>query len=136
MAFALRRGARIGPAEEFSGSLMAADSVNNFGGAKGYWWSRGSRVDGYLGLRFQVHGKVHYGWARLSVVNHYRDGIEKLAATLRGYAYETVPDKPIFAGKTKGPDVIALQPASLGHLATGASAIPAWRVKQTAETAH
>jgi hypothetical protein len=42
--FALRRGARIGPAKQFSGSLMAADSLNNFGGAKGYWWSGESRV--------------------------------------------------------------------------------------------
>jgi hypothetical protein len=42
-----------------------------------------------------------------------------LNATLTGYAYETVPNKPIIAGKTKGPDVITLEPGSLGRLAQG-----------------
>jgi len=46
---------------------------------------------------------------------------------MSGYAYETIPNKPITAGKTEGPDVITVQPATLGHLAAGASAIPAWR---------
>ena len=36
------------------------------------------------------------------------------------------PQQAIITGKTKGPDVITLEPASLGHLAAGASAIPAW----------
>jgi hypothetical protein len=40
---------------------------------------------------------------------------------LTGYAYETIPNKPIIAGKTKGPDVFTVQPGSLGHLARGAS---------------
>ena len=39
--------------------------------------------------------------------------------TLTGYAYETVPNKPIIAGKTKGPDVITAQPGGLGRLAQG-----------------
>jgi hypothetical protein len=46
---------------------------------------------------------------------------------LSGYAYETIPNKAIIAGKTIGRDVITVQPGSLGHLAAGASAIPAWR---------
>jgi uncharacterized repeat protein (TIGR03803 family) len=50
---------------------------------------------------------------------------------LTGYAYETIANKSIIAGKTKGPDVVTVQPASLGHLARGASAIPAWRAKET-----
>jgi len=53
-----------------------------------------------------------------------------ITATLTGYAYETIPNKPIIAGKTHGPDVITLQDASLGHLARGASAIPSWRAKE------
>jgi hypothetical protein len=59
-----------------------------------------------------------------------------ITAVVTGYAYETIPNKPIITGKTKGPDVVTLQPATLGHLATGASAMPAWRVKQTAATTH
>jgi len=59
-----------------------------------------------------------------------------LSATLTGYAYDTIPGKRIVAGKTKGPDVITAQPTTLGHLAAGASAIPAWRVKRTAAAIH
>ena len=46
---------------------------------------------------------------------------KKTTATLTGYAYETVANKPIITGKTKGPDVITMQPdirpGSLGGLA-------------------
>ncbi len=67
----------------------------------------------YLGLKFYgKSGRVHYGWARLSVT-YWR------SATLTGYAYETIPNKPIITGKTKGPDVITLEPGSLGRLAQG-----------------
>jgi hypothetical protein len=55
---------------------------------------------------------------------------------MTGYAYETMPGKAIVAGKTKGADVTTVYPATLGHLAAGASAIPAWRVKRTATTTH
>jgi hypothetical protein len=77
----------------------------------------------YLGLQFVIKKQVHYGWARLNVT--LKSG--KIAAILTGYAYETEPNKPIITGKTEGPDVITLDPATLGHLAAGASQIPAWR---------
>jgi len=77
----------------------------------------------YLGLRFVINGMSHYGWARFNV-NVAR---HRITATLTGYAYETIPNKAIIAGKTKGPDVITLQNPSLGHLARGASAMRAWR---------
>jgi hypothetical protein len=87
----------------------------------------------YLGMQFVIEGKIHFGWARLNVPSiSHQHGI---TAVVTGYAYETIPGKPIITGKTKGPDVVTLQPATLGHLATGASAIPAWRVK-TAATTH
>ena len=71
----------------------------------------------YLGFEFSIKGKVHYGWARLNV------SINKtVTAVLTGYAYETVPNKALFTGRTKGPEVINLQPGSLGHLAGGALA--------------
>jgi hypothetical protein len=81
--------------------------------------------DRYLGLTFQINGKKHYGWARMNVRTHRRPF--SVSGTLTGYAYETIPNKPIIAGKTHGPDVVTVQPASLGHLAHGAAAIPAWR---------
>jgi hypothetical protein len=42
-----------------------------------------------------------------------------VSGTLTGYAYETIPNKPIIAGKTKGQDVIIFQPDTLGNLARG-----------------
>ena len=87
----------------------------------------------YLGLKFQVKGKKHYGWARLSVT------VNKLTITptLTGYAYETVPSKPVIAGKTKGTDVIeAVEPASLGHLAQGSAGLAAWLGAQESSNAH
>jgi hypothetical protein len=89
-----------------------------------------SQIDGqwlyaknrYLGLRFMINGEVHYGWARLSVP---AKGFQ-ISPVLTGYAYETVPNKPIITGKIKGQDVITLDPSTLGHLAGGASQIPAW----------
>lgn len=87
----------------------------------GPWENSGKGVKNrYLGLRFTFKGKIHYGWARLNFPN-------PPGATLTGYAYETVPNKPIITGKTKGPDVITVQPASLGRLAQGSAGLAAWR---------
>jgi hypothetical protein len=81
----------------------------------------------YLGLRFAIKGQVHFGWARLGHIRYYAPP----RALLTGYAYETVPNKAIITGKTKGPDVVTVQGATLGHLAAGASAISAWRTDGT-----
>ena len=91
----------------------------------GDWGGDGKGVrNRYLGLKFFVQAKAHYGWARLSVEILKSIGPGgRIKATLTGYAYETIPNKPIIAGKTKGPDVIAVQPeavpGSLGGLALG-----------------
>ena len=75
-------------------------------------------TDRYLGFRFVIGTGWHYGWARLRVKLDAGGAIE---GALTGYAYESVPLKPIIAGKTKGKDVITVQPGSLGALAAGAS---------------
>jgi hypothetical protein len=107
------------------------------------------RSDRYLGLKFQIHGKPHFGWARLSVqfrtVFHYYF----FMATLTGYAYETIAGKSIKAGQTKGtaddstyedfgpsasvstPILDTPQPLSLGMLALGAQSVPLWRRKES-----
>ena len=115
-AYALKRGVPVGLAQPFSGQLMASDNM----GYLGQWLNV---PDGYLGVKFKIKRKTHYGWARLTVT----DKNAVITATLTGYAYETIPNKPIITGKTKGPDAITLEPASLGHLAQGASAISTWR---------
>jgi hypothetical protein len=82
----------------------------------------------YLGLQFSIHGKTRYGWARLTLkfTSKNRLGI---TATLTGYAYESIPGKSIVAGDIKGADVVKRQPATLGHLARGASVLGTWRGK-------
>jgi hypothetical protein len=136
LVLALKKGAVVGPKAPFPrelAGLMAHVSWTSGGeirNSAGEWINV---KDHFVGMRFGIHGKTHYGWARLSVSFDLTNAIQ---ATLIGYAYETIPNKPIIAGKTNGPDEVTVQPASLGHLATGASAIPAWRVKRTAATSH
>jgi hypothetical protein len=130
-ASALRRGFEVRPSNIFlaknSPGVLAFSAYGGYPPETltyGQWLDTRAR---YLGLKFIINGQPHYGWARLAVA----PGNTGIAATLTGYAYETVPNKPIVTGKTKGPEVITLQPASLGHLAAGASAIPAWRTTDT-----
>jgi hypothetical protein len=94
----------------------------------GQWLNTKSR---YLGFQFLIGGQVHYGWARLSVsLSPPTANQPGIRATLTGYAYETIANKPIITGKTKGPDVVTVEPASLGRLAQGDSCISAWREKK------
>jgi len=81
----------------------------------GPWANNGKGVKKrYLGLKFMIHGQVHFGWARLNVAMKR----SKIRGTLTGYAYETIPNKPIIAGKTRGKNE-----ATLGQLAQGASGV-------------
>ena len=90
----------------------------------------------YLGFRFKILGKIHYGW-RLST---NKGG--GFTATLIGYAYETIPGKAIIAGKTKGPDdddqpapaslkAPPVRPVTLGTLALGAPGLSIWRREES-----
>jgi hypothetical protein len=56
----------------------------------------------FLGLRFEVKGQTHYGWARLSVrtTGPLRD--LRITVKLTGYAYETVAGQSILAGQRSG----------------------------------
>ena len=118
-AAALPAGVAVGPKGSFSGSLLMGRLLHPCGGTYPYgpWEGRGKGVTHrYLGLRFVIRGKIHYGWARLNFP-------DPTGATMTGYAYETIPNKPIITGKTKGPDVIpvlpATSPGTLGKLALG-----------------
>jgi hypothetical protein len=96
------------------------------------WAAQGSGATGnYLGWKFHVNGKIHFGWARVQ-----RENFQML---LTGYAYETIPGKAIITGMTKGPDESSVAspnesvatPTSgsrtLGILALGARALSIWR---------
>jgi len=131
-ASALAAGVRVGPKGRFSaGSRSLA-----YGGQEGTsifchgkWTDVKNR---YLGLKFVIHGKIHFGWARLNVTcNVAQEG--RTDALLTGYAYETIANKPIATGKTKGPDgashgsssepITSIPEAALGALAGGSSGI-------------
>jgi hypothetical protein len=123
IASALKPGTRVGPKSK----------VNVHNGFMAGWQAYGTSQhqtcrpnksfpwddvkNRYLGLRFLINGKAHYGWARLNVSVKVQSFCT-LAATLTGYAYETIPNKAIITGKTKGPDVI-VNHATLGELALG-----------------
>jgi hypothetical protein len=140
-ASALRPGQKIGgsrtrfgygaPAPMAVASTIALSPPNSFAA----WGNLPLIPYRYLGVKFQINGKTHYGWARMIVKV---SGVE-ITATLTGYAYETVPDKTIVAGKMSDsaddaellkapvPAEAVLEPASLGRLAQGATALTAWR---------
>jgi hypothetical protein len=114
----------LGPVADMANIIFTVSSTGQTSSAsRGQWFFTKRR---YLGLQFMIGKEVHYGWARLAVTLP-TGGFEGIQATLTGYAYETIPNKPIITGKTKGSDVVILDPASLGHLAQGASGIPVWR---------
>ena len=122
LAYALSAGVSVGSnAVRFEPLHYSMFGYGNFSTGSKSWGQWQKVHNKYLGLRFSANGKTHYAWARLSTTPD---------TVLTGYAYETIPDKSIVTGKTKGPEVITLEPATLGHLARGASAIPAWRGKE------
>jgi hypothetical protein len=134
-AVALPKGRTIGPRGHFqpgkSNLIMAATSGDSHGQARYCPWVNLSQA--YLGLKFVINGKFHFGWARVNKKPSYIG-----PATITGYAYETIPGKPIIAGATKSPDDVAQpvpathtsptpEPATLGMLALGAPGLSIWR---------
>ena len=137
---ALKRAARIGPDRRFlPGTAGLVEAVFSSGDLStsvfGQWQNVKKR---YLGLKFQIKGKPHYGWARFNV----KIDKTKITATITGYAYETVPNKPIIAGKehTTDDNSAQLSPpplgslATLGVLASGARGVSAWRLEPEGNT--
>jgi hypothetical protein len=134
-AAALAAGRQIGPHGKFQKLLGEgmANGLDTEGKCQGPWVNAHER---YLGLKLIIKGKVHFGWARLNVHCDYPHAIN---ATVTGYAYENVANKPIIAGDTKGTDDSAEQaepaslrtpaagPATLGALALGWRAPSVWR---------
>lgn len=130
----LSAGAKIGPGAPFSAdahSMAFVISTRRGSGPfyAGLWANGGQGVkDRYLGVRFLIKGETHYGWARVSVSttgakkNYQKPGVK---GTLTGYAYETVPNETIIAGKTKGgKEDAASELGTLGSLAVGRKQAP------------
>ena len=123
-ASALPAGVLVGSKASFASTLLMGRAWEPCGNTSfaGPWANSGKGVkQRYLGLKFKIKGKTHFGWARLNYPGGLGGGRD---ATMTGYAYETVPNKAIVTGKTKGPDDAV--DTSLGQLARGAAA---WRSK-------
>jgi hypothetical protein len=158
-ASALRKGRLIGSRDTFvvyrsRGLQMAAGwdeklSSKRFFAVSGQF---ANKMDRFLGVRFEIRGKYHYGWIRFANVTvTFKNGLTPVVrAVLDGYAYETIPGKSIKAGQTKeaaddftsenfGPDASLTnpipntpQPAALGLLALGSPGLSIWRRKESA----
>jgi len=119
LASALKAGIRIGPSTKFyhrrAAMVFAVDAcVPSFCYVSGPWENVQNR---YLGLRFKIKGQNHYGWARLDV----QVTNSAIVPVLTGYAYETVPNKPIIAGKTKGSEDFTASQTKAQRFGTKAS---------------
>ncbi len=126
-AAALYAGAVVCPGRKLGGRQLASVRFGSGGSSfpVGDWINVTNR---YLGLRFQINGETHYGWARLTV--EYQHGLQ---TTLTGYAYETIANRPIITGPTeiasnKQPTILP-ERASLGLLAAGAPGLSARKGK-------
>ena len=135
-AVAMKPGMQVGPKNVWRGGPQnMAAMLGSFGtsGVGGSWVNVKNR---YLGVEFEIKGQTHFGWARLSVQVQVP---QIIIATLTGYAYETVANKPITAGQTKGPENTTIgepteslaapsrEPVTLGALALGARGLSIWR---------
>jgi len=150
-ASALRAGVRVGPKTKFPpyANVLAAVWRKSDTGtfySSGQWRNVKNR---YLGLKFLIQGKIHFGWARMNIAltNHSLSGV------LTGYAYETIPNKPIVTGDIVGEreqskemrlgsqnpvslDAPTPEPATLGLLATGWPGLSIWRREESAGAAQ
>jgi hypothetical protein len=144
---ALKPGARIGPRSPYKKgtAAMVVARSNVYTSNKTIVYGPWVNVkDRYLGLKFQIKGNTHYGWARLNV----KVSKTTITATLTGYAYETIPNKPIIAGKTKGRDDASVkesnpaltvptpEAATLGVLALGSPGLSIWKREESAVAAR
>lgn len=82
---------------------------------KGPW--KNLPTEHFIGVKFTVSDGIHYGWIRLIKTTAY-------GAEMTGYAYETIPNKPLPAGFTAHNELLPqssqLPSNGLGTLAAGA----------------
>jgi hypothetical protein len=109
-------GAQIGPGKPFQASATCMAYLVYGALSSGGPWKEAK--DRYLGLAFTIDGKEHFGWARLSLSKFLFNN----TAEIEGYAYETIPGKPIVAGDEGNSAQASAPSGTLGELALGASA--------------
>jgi hypothetical protein len=110
-AAALRKNIEVGPDSPFqNGSLSLRMAWGSNGGGHSCPWV--GIKGAYLGVKFSIKGKTHYGWVRMNQPKN----TEQFPTHIVGYAYESVAGKAILAGATSGDQPIK---GSLGALARG-----------------
>lgn len=121
-ASALYAGVVVGPAAQFqTGKLTMAGAFQEVQvSSTRIFGPFANTTNRFLGVKFAIRGKVHYGWVRFSRVTASAHGKLKVSATLTGYAYETVPGKTITTGQIHD-EIAGSRRASLGQLARGAA---------------
>ena len=157
-ASAMLRGAKIGPGGPFVRTYAYGVPIEasflctqNCGVKSGYSFDQvlegkwgGGHPNRFVGVRFKINGKTHYGWVRLTVtVKHKGSGKGpkgSFSATITEYGYESVANKSCGAGLS-GPSIpnadrtrampeqgsVRKTGPALGALAVGAEAMPLWR---------
>jgi len=139
-ASALASNANIGPSARFSSSVARGQiTIERSNGAEsgptstyklyGKWGGAGTR---YLGVKFLINGRVHYGWVRMTVSRTIvYSGAKTVSATITEYAYDTVAKAKLGAGETvitAPPDGTAKETGpSIGMLALGNDGLSLWR---------
>jgi hypothetical protein len=112
-ALALKKGAKIPPGKSFATRALLLYRSKRTGSYKYSGnWLPGTK-NRYLGLKFFLNGAYHYGWARMSI--RAARVPAAMVGVLTGYAYETIPGKPIIAGREDN----AVEHGTLGRLALG-----------------
>jgi hypothetical protein len=131
-AQALPSGAKIGWPAKFSTGRFGYARMDRCKATQTSYYLSGSwpkQRNRYLGLEFTIEGKVHFGWARLSLP--IEGGLKCHASpVLTGYAYETEPGQPILAGATSDTEKASYQlhpKGALGVLALGSPGLIPWR---------
>jgi hypothetical protein len=84
------------------------------------WGGVANGTSRFLGVKFDIAGQSHLGWAEISLQKNIP------SATVLGYAYETVAGQQIAAGATTP------EPSSLALFAAGAAGILALRRRRAA----
>jgi hypothetical protein len=127
-AAALKRGTPIGSGGKFGLVEHMANRFKEFsGGGSGSGGNFLNVTNRFLGVRFMINGRPHYGWIGFRSVAYFE-------AKLAGWAYETEPNKAILAGAMGEQDtesdsatMHSAERTTLELLAAGNVAIDDWR---------
>ena len=136
-ASALLRGAKIGASDHFlTGEDTVEDTYFNYhtyytAEKRLYGKWGGNHPNRFLGVKFTISGKTHYGWIRMTVKSSITHPFTLMSATITEYGYETIANKSLSAGlaSTNSADHQAAtmteppRRASLGMLALGAEGL-------------